>query len=76
MHVEMDPDLQAVTSFMQKSFSADRLAPLADELFRIAPLLWGHFDRAEVRALSLRNEPIVPDGSRRRRASSESCPAR
>jgi hypothetical protein len=58
MQVEMDPDLQAVASFMQERFASDRLAPIADELFRLAPLLWGHFDRSEVRPLALVPPPI------------------
>jgi len=59
MHLEMDADLQAIAGFMQERFAADRLAPLADELFRIAPLLWGHFDRAEVRPIALVPPPIL-----------------
>lgn len=54
MHLQMDSELQAVAGFMQERFATNTLAPLADELSRIAPLLRGHLDRVEVRPVTLR----------------------
>jgi hypothetical protein len=67
--LEIDPDVKAVASFMQEQLTADRLVAVAEALAGLAPVLWGHFQRSEVRALSLRAEAPISSGQRKRAAS-------
>jgi hypothetical protein len=53
MQLQTDPDVLAVVEFMQGRLTGDRLVPVAEALAGIAPALWGHFERSQVRALSL-----------------------
>lgn len=53
MNILADPDLEAVAEFMQARLTADRLVPVAEALAVLAPALWGHFERSELRALTL-----------------------
>jgi hypothetical protein len=53
LRIETDPDVLAVVTFMQENLTADRLVSVAEALTGLAPALWGHFERSEVRALSL-----------------------
>jgi hypothetical protein len=53
MELHVDPDVKAVATFMQEHLTADRLLPVANAVAGLAPALWGHFQAAEVRALSL-----------------------
>lgn len=62
MHVELDSDVQAVAAFMQDNLTADRLVPVTEALAEIALALWGHFERSEVRALSLGRAPPISAG--------------
>ena len=57
--LETDPDVLAVIEFMQNRLTADRLVPVSEAIVGLAPVLWGHFQRTEVRALSL--APTKPD---------------
>ena len=56
--METDPDVLAVTQFMQASVSADKLIGVSSAIAQLAPALWGHFDRSEVRALTLSITPV------------------
>ena len=63
MLVSMDPDLQRIAEIMQTSMAADKLVSVATALGEIAPILWGCYERAEIRPLSLDAPPI--EGSMR-----------
>jgi hypothetical protein len=58
MNMIVDEDVRAVAQFMQERLPASRLVPVADGIAAIAPLLWGHFQREEVRTLRLKSDPI------------------
>jgi len=60
MHTEihMDEDVQRVCEFMQANMSADKLKGVAEAVNHLAPILWGHYGRDPVAALSLNCHPI------------------
>ena len=55
--VEMDESLAAVASFMQATLPAAKLVSVAEALRALAPLLWGSYDREEIRPLALSQAP-------------------
>ena len=58
MIVEIDDDVGAVAMFMQRNFSAFRLCQIADEMARLAPLLWA---RHGTSACDLVTDPVLSD---------------
>lgn len=57
--LEMDADLKLVMEFMRENLPASKLVGVAQALAAVAPVLWGHYEREEVRALTLMNPPIT-----------------
>lgn len=57
--VSLDPDVQAVASFMQETIPAPKLAGVARSLAALSGLLWGHLQQEEFRALSLCGAPLI-----------------
>ena len=53
MEVMIDPDLNAVAEFMQRTVPAARLVGVANKLAEIAGLLWGHHAPGDVIAMQL-----------------------
>lgn len=53
MELNCNPALQEVAEYMQSRLPAAALVSIAEELARIAPLLWGHFKPEPIRALTL-----------------------
>lgn len=60
MEVEIDSDVQAVAEFMQRNVPASRLVAVAEAAAKLAPLLWGRYEKEDVAALLLR-EPAISD---------------
>jgi hypothetical protein len=54
-----DSDVQAVAEFMQQRLAANRLVTVAQALFKIAPLLWGHHDQEQFDVLILKPQPPI-----------------
>jgi hypothetical protein len=71
MNITIDDDVRAVVEFMQSSIPAARLCSVADGLHALAPLLWGHVAREEVKTIALVASPISPDGRHKLPSSSE-----
>ena len=69
MQLQIDPDVKEVAAFMQAHLTADRLVSVSEALAGLAPALWGHLGRSEVRALSLVGDPISPSAPRKRASS-------
>lgn len=57
-NVQMDEDLKRVMEFMQSNVAASKLVSVGKALAAVAPVMWGQYEREEVRALVLR-EPGV-----------------
>lgn len=53
MIFSIDPDLQAVAEFMQRSIPTARLVSVAAGLHAMAPLLWGQHEACAIRPLTL-----------------------
>lgn len=53
MQVEIDPDVQAVTEFMQRNIPCDRLVGVAQGVHALAPILWGQYTPTAIRPLAL-----------------------
>ena len=53
MNFEVDPDIQAVAEFMQRSLPASRLVGVAAGMHALAPLLWGRHLAEEVIPVAL-----------------------
>lgn len=72
MRLEIDPDVQAVAEFMQRNVPAARLVSVAEAAAKLAPILWGGYEKEGVSALLLREMPIRPCDSRTQPFSSGS----
>ena len=53
MRFEVDPDVRAVTEFMQGRIPAGRLVGVAAGIGAISSLLWGHYEPEHIRPLRL-----------------------
>lgn len=71
MRLEIDPDVQAVTEFMQRNVPAARLVSVAEAAAKLAPILWGEYEKEGVSALLLRELPILPCAAQTQPVSSE-----
>ena len=70
--IVVDEDVLSVVEFMQGGIAASRLVAVAEGLAAMAPLLWGQYQREELRALRLAvAAPISDDGQRTRLTASE-----
>jgi hypothetical protein len=58
MTLEVDPDVLATAEFLQRNFAATKLAPIAEALAVLAPILWGRYAREAISPLSLSADPI------------------
>jgi hypothetical protein len=58
MEVVIDPDVKAVAEFMQSRIETRKLVGVAESLWVIAPMLWGHYNRAPVKGIELVAKPI------------------
>jgi hypothetical protein len=47
MNLILDPDTQRLAEFMQGTFPATKLIPLAEALAALAPILWKRYGREE-----------------------------
>lgn len=56
--LQMDADLKRVMEFMQSNVAASKLVSLAQALAAVAPVLWGQYEREDVRALALLHPAI------------------
>jgi hypothetical protein len=74
MNVDMDEDVKAVIEFMQRNIAASKLVAVSDSIKALAPILWWHFDREEIRALHLVPDPIVANGQQTRSSANEYAP--
>jgi hypothetical protein len=54
--------VEAVAEFMQRNIPASKLVAVSDSIKALAPIMWGHFDREEIRALRLLPVPIGEHG--------------
>jgi hypothetical protein len=59
----LDKDVQAICEFMLANIPATRLIAVANEVGKIAPLLWGRYPQEEVATLDLRRRPISIAGT-------------
>jgi hypothetical protein len=74
MNIAIDPDVLAVTEFLQARIPARRLVGVAEAVATLAPILWGQHAPEPVQALRLNAEPIAAV-VRTPKASNESGPA-
>jgi hypothetical protein len=74
MNVEMDEDVKAVVEFMQRNIAASRLVVVSDSIKSLAQILWGHFDREEIKALRVVPDPIAGNGQQTQSGASEYAP--
>ena len=57
--LEMDIDVKAVLSFMQRNIPADKLVSVSSSISKIAPCLWDRHKAIDIVPLSLTAPPIV-----------------
>jgi len=50
----MDADLERVADFLQRELPVSKLVPVTTAIGRLAPILSGHYDAAEIMPLLLR----------------------
>jgi hypothetical protein len=55
---EVDSDSSAVLEFMVRHVPASKLLAVAEAVAKLAPVLWSHHPRDEVRALNLKH-PVI-----------------
>jgi hypothetical protein len=48
----LEKDVQAVCEFMLANMSAAKLVSVANAVAQLAPVLWGHYPREEVRTFT------------------------
>jgi hypothetical protein len=53
MDLEMDDHVRLVAEHMARNIPATKLVAVADAIGKIAPLIWDHYEREELRALRL-----------------------
>ena len=70
MRVEIDSDVEAVAAFMQRHLPAQKLISVSEAQASLAPALWGHVKRSEVRALFLEAESPISSCERQIRPAS------
>lgn len=49
----IDSDVKSVAEYMLENVEAAKLLSVANAVAQLAPLLWGHHERVEVRTLAL-----------------------
>jgi hypothetical protein len=69
--VEMDCDVRNIAEWMQERISADRLVGVARVIGDLAPIIWGHYGCAPIRALSVKADPISHEGHNMQPVASE-----
>lgn len=57
--LSLDADVKRVLSFIMSSVEVSKCVSVAEAVAQLAPLLWGHHERTELRALSLSYPPIT-----------------
>lgn len=55
----IDADVRLVASYLMDTIEASKLVSVAEAVAQLAPLLWGHHERTDVRALKLQYPPIT-----------------
>jgi hypothetical protein len=55
----IDADVKRVVEYMLGSVEAAKLLSVAQAVAQLAPILWGHHERVEVRTLALQYAPIT-----------------
>lgn len=55
--LNVDPEVQAVASYMQQHIQAARLVSVAQAVARLAPSLWGNYEPETCEPLRLVAEP-------------------
>ena len=53
---EADENVIAVLNFMQSNMQLSKMVATAEQVAKIAPLLWGHHSREEVSPIRLHND--------------------
>lgn len=51
--LEVDEDTLKVIDFIQKNIQCNKMVAVTELLAKLAPILWGHFDREEVYPVNL-----------------------
>lgn len=46
--IKIDENTLKVLRFMQDNFTASKLVAISELVAKMAPILWGHFDREEI----------------------------
>jgi hypothetical protein len=65
----IDSDVKRVAEYMLENVEAAKLLSVANAVAQLAPLLWGHHERVEVRALALQFPPVSSLAGDTRRAA-------
>lgn len=53
LNLVIDQDVKKVLEFMQNNITSSKLVGVSSGVWDIAPIIWGYFERQEVRALAL-----------------------
>jgi hypothetical protein len=53
----IDDDVKVVTEFMQRNIKTARLVSVAQSVADLAPILWKRYEKEDVSALLLREQP-------------------
>lgn len=64
MELALDPDVQAVAEFMQKSLTAAKLISVADVMPNVARLLWSQYPQEPCVGLKLSEAGVSCDSPR------------
>lgn len=59
MELRIDSDVKSVAEFMQRNVATSRLVAVAESIGRLAPILWGGYEKEGIAALLLREDSPI-----------------